>query len=296
MSAKSKGKGKQPRSGAYNPAQTSERRSKIRRIVRDIEESLDNSSSDAKSTLVKVQAAHAANYLETPSLVAADARILRKVADVKLKDMIGHSKGVVPWGDAFTFQMKLVSHLHNNEDSSDVAPKHGRCWNQLGKIALQHFRTPVSPSFMLGPLGIEKIQKIRKVAQRQKREVGPAVKPSEGLDEDAQADGERTTREAQQVVKIVQGIEKKKKERNPDDDTGVCMFELCVNPKSFSQTVENFFHLAFVVKSGFIEVSKTEGAVTTSTAISLNEHRTLFLCCETVTLQHPAQYFTLTWI
>ena len=70
-----------------------------------------------------MQVAHAAKYVQNPTIVAADARILRKVADVKLKDMIGHSKGVVPWSDAFTFNLKLVAHLHDNKGSHVLCSK-----------------------------------------------------------------------------------------------------------------------------------------------------------------------------
>lgn len=97
-------------------------------------------------------------------------------------------------------QLKTLS----NCDHQDHAPKKGKCWEKLGKYAMQHFSTPVTPCFMLGPLGIDTTPKIRKIAVRQKRVEGATTKPSEVLDEGAQADGVRTTREAEQVLKILQ--------------------------------------------------------------------------------------------
>jgi len=44
-----------------------------------------------------------------------------------------------------------------------------------------------------------------------------------------------------------------------DTASPICFFELVVNPTSFGHTIENIFHLSFLVKDGLV-------------AISLNEH------------------------
>lgn len=37
-------------------------------------------------------------------------------------------------------------------------------------------------------------------------------------------------------------------------DTTICLFKFAVHPTSFAETVENFFHLAFLVKQGLVEI------------------------------------------
>lgn len=51
-----------------------------------------------------------------------------------------------------------------------------------------------------------------------------------------------------------------KEHAKKDPDGRVNLFRLVLHPTSFSQTVENFFDLSFIVKDGFAEIVSTDGA------------------------------------
>lgn len=51
-----------------------------------------------------------------------------------------------------------------------------------------------------------------------------------------------------------------KEHAKKDPDGRVNLFRLVLHPTSFSQTVENFFDLSFIVKDGFVEIVTADGA------------------------------------
>eukprot|EP01137_Pigoraptor_chileana_P006505 Opistho-2@3234 len=112
-------------------------------------------------------------------------------------------------------------------------------WAKLGRLALPIFRTLPAVSFVYGPLEIVQVQ--RKQAERQKRlkfDESQKVTPLEGIAPGASSE-ETTTREVKVVLEQLRVIEKP-----------INVFQFVINPDSFSQTVENIFHLSFLIKDG----------------------------------------------
>lgn len=65
---------------------------------------------------------------------------------------------------------------------------------------------------------------------------------------------EATPEEIERVLGVIQVMYK-------DDPVPIDYFELVVNPMSFGHTIENMFHLAFLVKDGFVRIFLNENQI-----------------------------------
>ena len=165
----------------------------------------------------------------------------------------------------------------SDEDQGDAMN-----WDWLGRAACfcSNSRPPV-PGFLLGPLSVQK--RIRQQPTRRARErIDPtrAVAPQtlEEKDLDRQETSNlttmcaeinrllaRTQNQGQDAVnrllsqlpehptdELVQEVMAK---NNVADDGGIPLFQFCLNPKSFGQSVENLFYVSFLVRDGMVGVS-----------------------------------------
>jgi non-structural maintenance of chromosomes element 4 len=156
-------------------------------------------------------------------------------------------------------------------------------WQYLGRRACNVYNSrPALSGFLLGPLSVEK--KVRQVTQRRAREArGEPTQSSRTL----QLTEEELDNQEKQNLTVICGqilgvlndhqdaasrsVTAEYEERHTadmtDEETGelveslmdkyhimsngaVPLFQFCVNPKSFGQTVENLFYVSFLVKEG----------------------------------------------
>jgi hypothetical protein len=151
-------------------------------------------------------------------------------------------------------------------------------WAVLGINACFPYNTrPACPSFLLGPLSVEK--KVRAQTQRRARntrdttarEARPEALTREDL---GQADEnaltticDRIHRHLLQHVAAATAARDRAMARggiqDPSafmkkfritDEGGPSLFEYAVNPQSFGQTVENLFYISFLIKEGYVGV------------------------------------------
>ena len=140
--------------------------------------------------------------------------------------------------------------MRDYEDAEEVQ------WDKMGALALKYMRRAPGLDFMLGPMSVSNVTKKRAVAQRRARDLpteAERVVSSEQTDvnegtttEDTQQAGGTTQREVSRLMRVI------KQQPGP-----VNFFALVCNPDSFSQTVENVFHLAFLIKEGHASVFVT---------------------------------------
>ncbi|KIY01888.1 uncharacterized protein Z520_02026 [Fonsecaea multimorphosa CBS 102226] len=151
-------------------------------------------------------------------------------------------------------------------------------WEYLGKNACFLYNSrPCLTGFLLGPLSVQK--KVRQQTQRKAREARTeptqAVRPVQLGDEDLQKqESANLTEICTEIARLLQtamitGIKNAEREVEEADqdlseeqtreilrksviaDNGcVPLFNFCVNPKSFGQTVENMFYVSFLIKEG----------------------------------------------
>lgn len=93
----------------------------------------------------------------------------------------------------------------------------------------------------LGPLSMDTTKKVRQQGQRREKvDFSKATKASTAVDPDLEKKQDFSDRLVRELTALITEVD-----RSSEGDLSQApnLFKLCVHPKSFSQTVENFFHL-----------------------------------------------------
>ena len=152
-------------------------------------------------------------------------------------------------------------------------------WAHLGRKACFLYNSrPCLSGFLLGPLSVQK--RVRQPTQRRAREAranpANAVRPQELREEDMEKQETASlTVVCSEIRKLLGRIQEKgekavnvaysmneemtdeeaqdlMRDHGLADDGQVPLFDFCVNPKSFGQTVENMFYVSFLIKEGTV--------------------------------------------
>jgi hypothetical protein len=241
-----------------------------------------------------------------------DARFLVNASDLALKKStrlaLGESSAIGIDVDEFVSKcitfMKNGRPLGNNEEESDStqARRHddeehddgdALDWHVLGERACfpTNKRPPV-PSFLLGPLSVQKRIRATQRTGRQRREtVAMVTKPQaiEAEDLDRNLDANLTNQCARIKERLSQimrdgeaRVDDQMSEEMSESDAKalfrrnhlstnyeVPFFDFVVNPRSFGQTVENIFYVSFLVRDGLINLSFDDDGLPTLRKYSL---------------------------
>ncbi|KAL4961786.1 non-structural maintenance of chromosomes element 4 family protein [Aspergillus stella-maris] len=174
-------------------------------------------------------------------------------------------------------------------DDSDDEDGDGMNWDWLGRAAcFRHSARPAVSGFLLGPLSVQK--RTRQITQRRARErIDPtqAVRPQELREEDLDKQetsnltamcssinkllGKTQSRAETAVDNVLQQMEDPPEEvieeimaqHHIADNAGIPLFDFCINPHSFGQTVENLFYLSFLVRDGTVGIGTDSKGVPT---------------------------------
>lgn len=168
------------------------------------------------------------------------------------------------------------------DDDEDENDGDAMNWAHLGRNAcfLTNSR-PCLSGFLLGPLSVQK--KVRQQTQRRAREAradpSQAVRPTELRPEDVEKqESASLTRICSEIAALLDrtiergggtltteynALSDQEKDNMPHrelkammrrhgvaDNGCVPLFDFCINPKSFGQTVENMFYVSFLIKEG----------------------------------------------
>jgi len=310
----------------YDPHQDINERQHIRKGLRDLNvQVLDNRAEwlapDNTSLLESInQAQQLFENVKQTSDATIDSRFLVTAGDLAYKKTQQASLGDGSSGiDVDEFVTKCIAFMRRGDEVSETQPTqvgstqrrrartqmeinsddedspdaigNAMNWAWLGSRACFAVtcRPPV-PSFLLGPLSVQK--KARQQTQRRARaeRVNPenAVKPRELQVEDLQRQEDSSLTSMCKKIhghlgSLIGEAEKAEADEAPEevldeiceknkikDNGGISLFHFAFNPLSFGQTVENLFYVSFLIKEGTVGVGFDEaGAPTLRMSLSL---------------------------
>ncbi|KAF8919760.1 Nse4 C-terminal-domain-containing protein [Mucidula mucida] len=130
---------------------------------------------------------------------------------------------------------EVQSDAEDDEDDPDMVLD----WTIIGRKALANTHRAPAIGFMLGPLSLE--AKKRAPVQRAKLEKNKAEerKPQELKEEDIARSENETTKNVAVLENLLTEI-----------GEAVDLFKFIINPNDFAQSVENIFHLSFLIRDG----------------------------------------------
>lgn len=154
------------------------------------------------------------------------------------------------------FAEKLISYLRTNRIDTEegkgndhpcsLLPEH---WVEFGKQF--HPLINKSPSFhyMYGSFEIGHVQTKEKRKQIKRKDKDAPTKAITPTTVNSIGDSsETTTEEVEEILKVL------KKIYIGNEKEPICYFEFVTDPDSFSHTVENMFHVSFLVKDGVVKI------------------------------------------
>ncbi|KAI9758756.1 MAG: hypothetical protein M4579_002859 [Chaenotheca gracillima] len=317
----------------YDPDQDMTERRAIRKGLRELNRDLNDSRSqymDPHSTGL-IDTVNKANEffqgVKQTSDATIDSRLLVSTADLSYKKttqlMLGNSaqgididefvskcitfmrKGhAAPGHDATenprrASQSQRVRRQRRNSDlSSDEGGDEGDAlnWAHLGrKACFPHNSRPAVPSFLLGPLSLQKRVRAQNTTRRaHQRRINPAelVRPEElqAADIEKQENSNLTVLCTRIRKALVEAQEDGQKELAAEattmeerlgrdledaelqglfdkhgiyDDGGVGFFRFVTHPRSFGQTVENLFYVSFLIRDGSVGIAEDQHGLPT---------------------------------
>lgn len=153
--------------------------------------------------------------------------------------------------DRSIFAEKLVTFMDGRRRGSQREEVKAELdWAKLGKYATSMFNVTAKLDLIYGPLAMEPIIKTRAARERtvQRRPSEAEKKKPQQLQQEEQE--ESTTKEVQRILKAIHKL------TDPEQGTykHVPFFEFITDPTSFPTTIENMFHLSFLVKDGKVKL------------------------------------------
>ncbi|XP_075698536.1 non-structural maintenance of chromosomes element 4 homolog A [Rhinoderma darwinii] len=147
-----------------------------------------------------------------------------------------------------------INRLENpDSDSEDEGCAKGYlgadAWQKLGSEAENYFKRTPTFHLMLGSFKTDP-PVVRQKTDRQKRTSKVAEKgamPAQ-LKKMEESHQEATEKEVERILGFLQTYFRE------DPDTPISFFDFVVDPNSFARTVENLFHVSFIIRDGFARI------------------------------------------
>ncbi|XP_035747441.1 non-structural maintenance of chromosomes element 4 homolog A, partial [Egretta garzetta] len=151
--------------------------------------------------------------------------------------------------DLLTFMgINRIEVEENDSDSEGISGGYlpSNAWQKLGEETEKYFRRAPSFHYMLGsfksdpPVPRQRIERQKKTTGGEEKRAMPAQ-----LKKMEESHQEATEKEVERILGLLQTHFKN------DPDTPISFFDLVIDPNSFARTVENIFHVSFIIRDGF---------------------------------------------
>uniref|UniRef100_A0A8C5R7J8 Non-structural maintenance of chromosomes element 4 n=1 Tax=Leptobrachium leishanense TaxID=445787 RepID=A0A8C5R7J8_9ANUR len=142
----------------------------------------------------------------------------------------------------------------------------GDAWKKVGMEADTYFRRAPTFHYMLGsfktdpPVVRQKIERQRKNKEEEKRAMPAQLKK---MNESHQ---EATEKEVERILGFLQTYQ------NQDPDSPISFFDFVIDPQSFSRTVENIFHVSFIIRDGFARIKLDDDKLPVIEPVATDSH------------------------
>nr|XP_013041302.2 non-structural maintenance of chromosomes element 4 homolog A [Anser cygnoides]XP_013041303.2 non-structural maintenance of chromosomes element 4 homolog A [Anser cygnoides]XP_013041304.2 non-structural maintenance of chromosomes element 4 homolog A [Anser cygnoides] len=180
--------------------------------------------------------------------------------------------------DSLTFAEDLLTFMginrievdENDSDTENVSAGYlpSNAWHKLGEEAEKYFRRAPSFHYMLGsfksdpPVPRQRIERQKKAAGGEEKRAMPAQ-----LKKMEESHQEATEKEVERILGLLQTHFKN------DPSTPILFFDLVIDPNSFARTVENIFHVSFIIRDGLARLKLDEDKLPVIEPVKNNEGR-----------------------
>ncbi|XP_062352316.1 non-structural maintenance of chromosomes element 4 homolog A isoform X1 [Cinclus cinclus] len=164
--------------------------------------------------------------------------------------------------DSTAFAEDLLTFMGVNrtevEDTDDFEDAPGAflpsdAWKTMGEEALKYFRRAPTFHYMMGsfksepPVPKQRIERQKKASRGKAERAMPAQ-----LKKMEESHQEATEKEVERVLGILQT------HFENDPNTPISFFDFVIDPNSFARTVENVFHVSFLIRDGLANIKMDE--------------------------------------
>ncbi|XP_065528479.1 non-structural maintenance of chromosomes element 4 homolog A [Lathamus discolor] len=153
--------------------------------------------------------------------------------------------------DLLTFMgINRIEAEENDNDSESISGYlPSDAWHKLGEETEKYFRRAPSFHYMLGsfksdpPVPRQRIERQKKTTGTEGKRAMPAQ-----LKKMEESHQEATEKEVERILGLLQT------HFQNDPSTPISFFDLVIDPNSFARTVENIFHVSFIIRDGFARI------------------------------------------
>lgn len=162
--------------------------------------------------------------------------------------------------DLLTFMGINRTEVEETDDSEDVPGGFlpSDAWQTMGEEAPKYFRRAPTFHYMMGsfksepPVPKQRIERQKKASRGKAERAMPAQ-----LKEMEESHQEATEKEVERILRILQT------HFENDPNTPISFFDFVIDPNSFAHTVENMFHVSFLIRDGLAKIKLDEDKLPT---------------------------------